>query len=155
MYERTQRELRLIGMLHYIYGGLGLFCSMLPGVYLVIGLLLLQEDTPIDFGPQPVPKEFMAAQFIIGSLVGLAVGYGMSFLNLYAGYCLRRRKYFPLCVVVDGFNCVMFPIGTALGVCSLIVLSRAATRVIFESSRVQAAQQSQSQSQSQSDSPAS
>jgi disulfide bond formation protein DsbB len=50
----------------------------------------------------------------------------------YAGRCLAQRRRYLLCMVVAGIACIFMPFGTALGVFTLVVLSRPAVKAAFE-----------------------
>ena len=45
-------------------------------------------------------------------------------LNLLSGIFIRKRKHHVFSLIVAGFNCLHFPLGTALGVFTFVVLLR-------------------------------
>ena len=56
----------------------------------------------------------------VWSLLGLLI----SGLLLFTGHCLARRQYLSFCLVVAALESVLFPVGTVLGVLTLMVLWR-------------------------------
>ena len=54
------------------------------------------------------------------SLLGLLI----SGLLLFTGRCLAGRRHLPFCFVVAALECVVFPVGTVLGILTLMVLWR-------------------------------
>ena len=87
---------------------------------------------------QPVPP-FNPQQFFRHFHLVLYVFFGgwslLSLLgNLAAGFCLLGYRARTFCLVVAGFNCVNMPLGTILGVFTIVVLLRPAVTARFASS---------------------
>jgi len=57
----------------------------------------------------------------------------MAALKFKAARCIKRRSSRVFCMIVAGFSCLEIPYGTALGVLSLIVLSRNSVKNLFSS----------------------
>ena len=56
---------------------------------------------------------------------GMAVVFGLAaVLNAASAWCMLRRKAWTLSVVVAGLDLIYFPVGTVLGIFTLIVLLR-------------------------------
>jgi hypothetical protein len=53
-------------------------------------------------------------------------------LNLLSGLFIRARKHRTFSLVVSGINCVHIPLGTVLGVFTIIVLIRESVRELYE-----------------------
>jgi hypothetical protein len=79
----------------------------------------------------PPPAEFFAI-FKWFYLVGALWFIGSAILNVLSGLFLRARKYRAFSIVVAGFNCLYMPIGTVLGVFTIIVLIRDSVRELYE-----------------------
>ena len=52
-------------------------------------------------------------------------------LNLISGLRLRARKGRTFSLVVAGMNCLHFPLGTVLGIFTIIILSRESVREVY------------------------
>ena len=127
---RDQRKadadhLRLLSIFHYIGAGLAtLGLGFLALHYLFLHAFL---DNPYMWrnqkGGVPPPKEFFALfkwfYVIFGAWL---VASGIA--NLLSGVFLGRRKHRTFSLVVAGINCVHIPLGTVLGVFTIVVLLR-------------------------------
>ena len=54
-------------------------------------------------------------------------------LNILSGFYLRQRRNRMFSLVVGGLNCIHVPLGTALGVFTIMVLSRESVRDLYRS----------------------
>ena len=140
-FQRRQDEdhLRLLAIFHYVWGGLTLAYSLFFGIYLALGLFALSN--PAVFDGKGAQSDPMGAQFM-GTLFTAIGGAGMAFalvagaLTIYAGRSLARRERFNLCFVMACINCLSVPLGTVLGVFTLIVLNRPTVKALFDPSFV-------------------
>ncbi len=76
------------------------------------------------------PVQFIHA-FVWFYLFFCAWGLLSFFANLASAICLRLRKNRILSLVVAGFNCINFPFGMALGICTIIVLIRPSVIALY------------------------
>ena len=60
-----------------------------------------------------------------GFLVALSV------CNALSGHYIRKRKNRIFSFIISGINCMQFPLGTALGVFTFIVLSRESVKLTY------------------------
>lgn len=82
--------------------------------------------------PAGAPPPLMGWIFVaVGSLFFLA-GWAMVAALIFAGKYLRRRTQHTFCLVVAGISCMFMPFGTALGVFSLVVLTRPHVKAWFD-----------------------
>jgi hypothetical protein len=64
----------------------------------------------------------------------MIVGLVAAGLVLYAGRCIQLRKNHLFILIVAGFECMMVPVGTVLGVFTIIILMRDTVKPLFTSS---------------------
>ena len=57
---------------------------------------------------------------------------GSGILNVISGLCLRARKGRTFSLVVTSINCLHIPLGTVLGVFTIVVLLRDSVRELHE-----------------------
>ncbi len=79
----------------------------------------------------PPPAEFFAIFkwfYLLGAIWFVASGI----LNLLSGLFLLARKHRMFSMVVAGMNCLHMPLGTVLGVFTLVVLLRDSVREAYE-----------------------
>ena len=101
-----------------------------------MGLAFIGVGTFIASSPQiaqtnnPPPPWFGAIFAGLGALVFVSVE-GMAALSFFTGRFLARRQHRTFCVVISALNCMSLPLGTALGVFTIIVLQRRSVKTLF------------------------
>lgn len=125
----TGDRLRLLGILHLVLG-IPLF-----GFYSVPILYRLFGSGADEAGPATRNHASPEAA-VMQVFVDLGIGVALMLCTLAvaimaAGWCLLRRRYRRFCIGVAAVECIAVPIGTVLGVWSLVVLLRAKTRAVF------------------------
>ena len=126
-------HLRLLGLGHYITGGLAIAFASLFIFHLAF--LLVAAANPGMFPEAPgahAPGPGFFATF--AAVVGLMIVAGWAFggLTIYAGRCIARRRGRMLTFVMACLNTLFIPVGTVLGVFTLIVLSRPSVKRQYE-----------------------
>ncbi len=125
-------QLQLLSVFHFVLAGIVSLVSLLPLIYLGMGLAMMSR-LGVAGGPGggELPPLFVGC--LITTIGGLflvaAVGYALS-LFLAARYLAARRRHM-FCVVVAAISCAFSPLGTVLGVFTLIVLYRPSVREQF------------------------
>jgi hypothetical protein len=134
MNASTAEHLRLLSIFHYVLAGVGALFSLLPGVYMAIGFAMVSgvfEGGAKYRGPPPQ----LGWIFVAVGAVMMALALGYVVLVAVAGRFLARRRSWTYCMVVAGLSCAFFPFGTALGVFTIITLSRPEVKAEFEAVR--------------------
>ncbi|MBI1289877.1 hypothetical protein GC173_01350 [bacterium] len=131
--RRDEDNLRLLSILYWVWGGLGVLCGCFPIIHVSMGFAIMTGRLPMDQGAdQPPPAEFGLLFVVLGISIMLLI-WTMSALTIYTGFCLKARRRRTLCQVVAALACLNIPIGLALGVWTLMVLGRPSVRRLFES----------------------
>jgi hypothetical protein len=128
-------QLDLLGVFYYILGGFGLFGLLGALVYVGIGVILIVAPGLADEPPPPDAAQGALIGGILFIVIGLVVAAmvgAVSGCTIYAGRCLRSRRNRTFVMVVAAIMCLSFPVGTALGVWTLMVLSRPEVRTLYE-----------------------
>jgi hypothetical protein len=134
---RDQRKvdadhLRLLGILHFVGAGLSLLglglllahYALMHAVFTNPKMLELQKQ-----GPPPAEIFTVLKWFYLAG----AVWFGSSvILNAISGYGLLIRQGRTFSVAVAAINCLHIPLGTVLGVFTLVVLLRDSVREQYE-----------------------
>jgi hypothetical protein len=123
-----EKHLDLLAIFHYIVGGMTALFACIPLIHVTIGLVLLFVDIP---GPNPPPPWIGLIFVILGGLFVLC-GWAVATAILVAGRKLQKRKSRTYCLVVGGLECLIMPLGTILGVFTLIVLMKDSTKALFD-----------------------
>lgn len=125
-------HLRTLAICHYIKAGLTLMmCAFIPLHYAVMRMVFTspeftkggqaeqQTGGPLPFDPLEFFSFFqwfyvIAAVFMLAAII----------LTVMSARFMQRRVHRTFSIVVAGFLCLLFPLGTLLGVFTLIVLTR-------------------------------
>lgn len=136
--EKDTEHLRLLAIGHYVYAAIMALFACIPIIHFTIGLIFLLNP-PAQAPGDPFPAQAFGAIFAtIGGLLVLA-GWTLAACVFMAGRSLAARKRYSFCFVVDAIACVFFPIGTVLGVLSILVLQRPSVRALFRGGEALAA----------------
>ena len=124
---QDEDQLKLLSILYYVWGGLTACFSCFGLVYsLVIGGVLTAASQEPN-GPPPW----------VGGLVFIIIGVAILFaiavavLTIMTGRNLAQRRAYTFCFVMAVITCLSVPVGTALGVFTLIVLMRPSVKQLF------------------------
>jgi hypothetical protein len=126
-------HLRLLRLGYFIAGGTSAFFSCFlifhSVFFLFLGLNPQMFNTPNQHGTPPPPGLFLG---LAGVFITIMVsGWIFGALQIYAGICLGRRKHMTFVFIIAIIECLFLPWGTALGVLTLIVLSRPSAAALF------------------------
>jgi len=136
--QRTidEEQLNLLAIFHFVGAGLALL-----GILFLLGHFAIfhavfanpkmwENQKPM---PGPSPQDFFAI------FQWLYVVFGLWFLasavlNVMSGFYLRARKRRTFSLVVAAVNCLHMPLGTLLGVFTIIALVRESVLQLYEES---------------------
>ena len=139
-------HLRVLSIIHYIWGGLIIAFSCIFIIYIVIGAFMASGSMNSAF-PTPAPPPGMSIQFhqapqqppaafgyamIAFGGCAMIVGWAVGILTVVSGRRMANRKSRVFSIVIGGLNCISFPIGTVLGVFTIIVLSKQSVKNLYE-----------------------
>jgi hypothetical protein len=130
--EDATKYLQYLSIGHYILGALIALFGCLPILHLIVGIGL----TTAGFASQDshaAPLEFIGPFFIVIAGAIIAMFWTVATLVILTGRFLSQRKNHLFCIVVGFVEAVFFtPIGTVLGVLTIIVLIDDATKATFQ-----------------------
>jgi hypothetical protein len=131
-----EEHLRLLGIFHYVYAGFqGLVLLGLLGYMLVIGVafgVVSSNTIPGRATPSGPPPQVVLG--FLGAVLGCS-GTFMAlniFANVLSGKFLREHRKRMFCMIVAGIDCLSVPLGTLLGVFTLVVLCRDTVREAYK-----------------------
>jgi hypothetical protein len=98
-------------------------------VHIVIGILMINGGFASS-GPNPPPP---ALGWLFVGLGSLAILFGWTFgiLAIISGRFIRSRRHWMFSLVIAGLLCLSVPLGTVLGVFTLIVLLRDSVKSLY------------------------
>lgn len=122
-------QLNLLKIFHYILAGLtGFGALVVAAVFFGAATLApLAELGPND--PPPAVLSLIVGGVGAGITLLLVVSTTLWYLT---GKFLSERKHHTFCVVVSALHCLSIPVGTILGVFTLVVLARPQVKAVFQ-----------------------
>lgn len=129
MVNQDEEHLKLLSILHYVWGGLAACGVCFGGFYALIGGGFMAAASQAQ-GPNAPPAALGGVFLLIGCVIAVLAAI-MSTLTILAGRNLARRKSYMFCFVIACITCLSVPFGTALGVFTIIVLQRPAVKQMF------------------------
>lgn len=138
--DRDAQHLKTLAILHFVLGGMGVCGLGFIVVHFFMMQMLMNSPPGSSSGTprsSPPPEEFMLIMqgiYVVGAVLGVL----FIVLNILSGlYMLKwRRRTFSM--VVSAMNCLQMPLGTALGVFTIIVLMRDSVRLKYATTRAPA-----------------
>ncbi len=130
--KRDQEHLKLLAIFHFVVVGLTLIGTAFLFVHYFIMHTAFSnpEMWKSQKGATPPPKEFFEALIwmyvFFGAMLVLA-----SVLNLLSAIFLLQKRHRIFSIIIGGLNCLQIPVGPALGVFTIIVLSRDSVRELY------------------------
>jgi len=124
--DRDQEHLRLLMWAYYLLAGTTGFAIVISIPFIMFGGMFLSTGMPVRGDP-------MAGPILLGiGLVILVLGGAATLLTYLAGRYIRDRRNRVYCLVLASLWCLQIPWGTAIGICTFSVLSRASVQALFE-----------------------
>jgi gamma-glutamylcyclotransferase (GGCT)/AIG2-like uncharacterized protein YtfP len=120
-------HLRLLRIGYLISGGVNALWALFPMIHITIGILMLSGVFPKEKDIWVPGLMFLI--FGVGFATVFAAG---AVLKLMTARALGRRSSRTFCMIAAGITAVGIPYGTALGVFTLIVLSRPSVAAMFQ-----------------------
>ena len=124
-YDRNEEHLKLLGIGHYVMAGLDLLGCAGGAVYLAMAMFVpaAMEQSGDPKMPESMPETVGIAMAVIGG--GLVLfSVLMACLTAYSGWSLHHHRNKILIYVVSAIHLLSMPIGTILGVLTIIVMQR-------------------------------
>ena len=129
--NQDEEHLRLLSIFHYVVGGLLALFACIPFIHLFIGLLMLFAPEIFGPGPNQPPRAF-GLMFVVIACVIILIGWALAGAVIWAGRCLAQQRHHTFCLVVAALSCFFVPVGTVLGVFTIVVLVRTSVKTLFE-----------------------
>lgn len=124
-------HLRLLSIAHYVLAGLVALGACLPLLHVAMGVMIVSGAMPAG-GSNPDEARAFGWMFLISGLLFSIVGWIIATLMFLTARMLAARKNRTFCFVIGCIECVIAPLGTALGIFTLIVLLRPSVRALFD-----------------------
>jgi hypothetical protein len=131
-YARDVGHLKTLSICHYIWGALTALLSCMFLVHVGIGIAMVSGHMPPARPPAPnQPPTWFGWVFIAMGAFALLLGWGVAAMAIYSGYCLRLRRHWLFSNIVAGVACLWVPLGTLLGVFTIVILQRDSVKALY------------------------
>lgn len=130
-YNKDQHDLKQLATFHYVLGGLGMFFSLFALIYVAVGVAMIYAPESMDMSDTDAPPEFVAGIFIaIGSVLFLLGEIG-SICLIVSGKKLKKQTGYMFSFVMACLCCLNMPLGTILGIFTIMVLQRDSVKTLY------------------------
>lgn len=134
------KYLLVLAITHYVVAGLVFLVGCVPILHLTVGIGLMVGDFPAAQGQPPPPEGLIGMMggffvAIAGTIIVLA--WSLSASMVAVGRSLQTRRRHTFCLVVAFVEAMFAPVGTALGLLTIILLLQSSVRARFEGEAVE------------------
>ncbi len=136
--NKDAEHVRTLAICHYVCAGLAIAgIGFLVLHYSIMKMFFANPKIWENAKEQPPfdPVEFFALFQWLYLIMGVLMVVG-GVLTLVSGRFIHRRVHRTFSLVIAALNCLHFPFGTALGVFTLVILSRDSVRRLYENANV-------------------
>lgn len=125
-------HLKLLAIFHYVLGGLGFFAACFPLIHVALGTLMIVAPGAMGVEqPQAAPPKIVGFLFLGIGTVFVLLGWTMAVCTVISGRMIARRRRRTFTVVVAALLCMFMPLGTILGVFTLILLQKDSVKRLY------------------------
>lgn len=129
-FDQDAEHLKLLSIFHYVVAGLNALMASIPLIHVVMGLVFI--GVGLAKGGEAAPMALVGTLFAVLAGGMVLLGWGLAACIFLAGRYLAQRRHYMFCLVVAAICSTVFPYGTALGICTIIVLCRPSVKTLFE-----------------------
>ncbi|MCW1912257.1 hypothetical protein OJ996_01650 [Luteolibacter sp. GHJ8] len=127
-------HLKVLSVFHYVCSGLLVVGGCLMAAYFAFTGFIVTEmfkAMPPTAGAPPPPTGLGWIFGGVGAVIGLGA-IGMAVMHFLCARWLGARRNRSFCFVVACVCCIFFPIGTILGIFTILVLNRPSVQALFD-----------------------
>lgn len=123
-----KNNLETLAILHYVWGGLKIFASLFILIYVLMGIGMVAGGVyEGDFGMQ-----FAGGMFLVFGGISFLLVVAIGILNILCGRYLQQKKNRVFCIVMSALACMNAPLGTLLGIFTIIEIEKPEIKAMFE-----------------------
>jgi hypothetical protein len=133
--RRDREQIKLLAIFHFVFGGLALVGIAFLFVHYFIMHAAFSNPEMWKGQPQAMPTKVFLDAFIWFYFFMGVILLGVLILNVLSGFFLLQKRNRLFSLIIGGLNCLQIPFGTALGVFTIVVLSRDSVRQLYGDGR--------------------
>lgn len=127
MSASSKDTLHLLAVFHYVIAGLIALTACLPLIHLTAGMFLAVGCVSNDEPAAGV----VGAIFVVVAAILIVIGWSLAIFVFVTGKNLDRQTKYQLCMIGAGVVCVFMPLGTILGIFTLVTLQEDNVKQLF------------------------
>jgi hypothetical protein len=129
--DQDEEHLKLLAIFHYIVGALAALFSLFALMYVGLGLLMVYvPQSPQAQGEPPPP--WLGWIFVAMGGFAFLAGETLATCICLAGRFIAKRRRYWFAFITACVECLFFPFGIILGIFTIIVLSKASVKKLFD-----------------------
>lgn len=128
--KQDEDHLKLLSIFHYVLAGITALFSCLPFIHLIMGIIFLAAPPDENATDAAMQKTF-GWMFILIPAVLIVCGWTLAGFIAMAGRYIAQRRRRMFCLVVGAIECIIMPVGTILGVFTIILLIKEPVMAAF------------------------
>jgi hypothetical protein len=129
------RNLDLLAIFHFIYAGLLGFGALFFLLYVILGAVM--ATSVASGGGSSGDAAAVGGIFAVIGFVFMALFATKAAFLVWSGISMRKRQRHTLSFVMACISCINLPLGTTLGVFTLVVLSKPSVKWLYERTAAQ------------------
>ncbi|MDJ0574537.1 MAG: hypothetical protein QNJ65_05160 [Xenococcaceae cyanobacterium MO_234.B1] len=130
--------LKILSVFYYIIGGFFAFLALIFGYFFIRKILIIisPESFPIESAKISAIPDYKSYMYISTIISGIYFILGESFAIaiIMSGRFLKVHKKYWFSFIIACILCLIMPVGTLLGILTIIVLSRESVKQLYFSS---------------------
>ena len=129
--KNNSQTLDLVSIFHYVLAALIYLKGAIALIFMGIGTVAavgILSDKPHDVH---IALPVIGLFFFVGPVMFLCLTWTLATLVLLAGKRMSKHTNLVYCQIIAGLECLCVPFGTILGIFTLISLTKAETKEIF------------------------
>ncbi len=136
--NQDAEHLKTLSICHYVLAGLCIVPFLYGMFYVIMGIFFgaafMSSNIPHRPG-EPSPEiigSVFGGIFIVIGLVIAVIALTVGILLFKSGRNLSNRQSYTFCFVVSCISCALIPLGTILGIFTIITLTRESVKATFD-----------------------
>jgi len=131
--SEDEQHLDLLGTFHWVLAGLAAVVGLFPILHVIVGFVAIVASLLGD--PSEAEARGIGALvgilFILIGMVIIIAFWGIAYCLYLSGTYLKAHQNHTFCLVISAIICISFPLGTLLGVFTILVLARPSVKRLF------------------------
>ena len=124
-------QLRILSIFHCVVGGLHALFGSFGLIHFFVGLSFVASPAIWSTQARNTPPSWFGWIFVFVGGGFVLFGWTLGFLTILSGRYIAQRKNRTFSIVMGAVNCAMMPLGTALGMFDIILLTNDEIKALY------------------------